>query len=206
LLPQDFSLVVTSTSARHAQHCRAYVIVDQVALGRDRFVRAAHRQLFRQHQHAEIAQQVAQVKQRAQAAERARGGADDGHRLLRQDVQAGDPAGRGKNPRNPVQGIDQQRRHRAVIFGGGDQQGIVLVDQHQQAGDHFGDALLGFEVAVIQRRVVIVQVDQRGLRACLQQCDARGVGDALGQRGLARAAGENQNTGKRHGRGQLVMA
>ena len=79
------------------------------------------------------------------------------------------------HPRHPVERVLQERRDRGIIFGAGDEHALILAEQRLERARLLGRALLGFEVAVIDRHRIVLEVDEHRL-------DAVGLGDVVAER------------------------
>ena len=108
-------------------------------------------------------------------------------------------------PRAPVEGVLQQGRDRSVVLGIHHQQAIAGMQDLLQAHDAIGQARLDLEVAVVERRGIIGELDQVDLATGGLQRLRAGRGHAPGVGFAPAAAGHHDDSGGLHQRVSLSV-
>ena len=130
----------------------------------ERVVCLRHGDLVRQNDHTDVAEDRADVHQPSQTSQRTGRSAHQGGDLALVSDQGRLPRNRS---RNPIDGILEDRRDRAVVFGRGNQQAVMADKQLFQLRAVFRYPVLGLKVLVEERQRKVPQVDQRDLAAGL---------------------------------------
>ena len=158
------------------RHPLAQPLLLEVAVLVERLGAVRHRDLRRDHLHADMRQHGAQMVGAADAGEVPVGRRADADHLA--GVGAERLAAVLVDAAHPVDRVLHQRRHRAVILRRADQHGVMGGDQPRQLHGVFGNAFFALEILVHERQRIVGERDAGHLGALQGKLLLRRIGGA----------------------------
>lgn len=173
---------------------RAFVL--ELACGIEGFVGLGQGDLIRQDDDADVAKHGPQMDETAQTAERAGRSTEERGRFAAIGGERGFVVGLAAG--GPVEGVLEHAGDGAVVFRGGDEEGVVVAEEGLQFFGVVGQAVLGLEISIEQRQREITQIE-KGDFGTGGTCRIGSDADELLVEGAgARAARESEDFGWVH--------